>query len=93
MTKIAFDIDETLITMDVNGRSTPNYEVINIFRFFQKHGCHMIVWSGCGKAYAEEWNSKLGLGADECLMKDKFKHVDIVFDDQEVLLGRVNVLV
>ncbi|MCK4307296.1 hypothetical protein KAW50_03600 [candidate division WOR-3 bacterium] len=74
--KIAFDIDYTLI----DEFDKPKYEVIDLFRWFEKQGWDMIIWSGGGVDYAEMWVRKLGLKATivpKCSMK-----VDIVVDDE-----------
>lgn len=95
--KVAFDVDDTLIVPRiVTGFEvdTPNYETIAIYRWFQAQGCHMIIWSGGGKDYAQMWGEKLGLKADEYRdkgMGSKDMSIDIVFDDCEVDLAKVNV--
>lgn len=93
--KIAFDVDDTLITPSVAidwAQDTPSYEVISIYKWFESQGCHMIVWSGGGIEYAKRWADKLGLKA-EVREKKKSDDVDIAFDDCEVDLGKVNVRV
>mgnify|MGYP000943654883 CR=1 FL=1 len=97
---VAFDVDDTLIhpaivAGDTNGRDVPNYENIAIYRWFQAHGCHMVIWSGGGADYARMWAEKLGLNPDEVLDKnpDYRDRVDICFDDCLVDLAKVNVRV
>jgi hypothetical protein len=48
MLKIAFDVDYTLI----GDRYEPLYENIDLFRWFQKRGNDMVIWSGGGIEYA-----------------------------------------
>lgn len=103
--RIAFDVDDTLIVPSVvtdtgvkpSGLDVPNYETIALFKWFQAQGCHMIVWSGSGKDWAERWNEKLGLQADEVRAKpmqgEEYIKPDIAFDDCDVTLGVVNVKV
>lgn len=98
---IAFDVDDTLVIPgEVMGTKydQPNWEVIDIYKWFQRNGHRMIVWSYGGKAWAEEWNDRLGLNADECRFKDKNNpetgnDVDIAFDDCNLNIAKVMVKV
>lgn len=98
---IAFDVDDTLIIPAVAtglDQDTPNYEVIEIYKWFQKQGHTMIIWSGGGVEYAKMWASKLGLEPDMVVPKalttlDGEPYVDIAFDDCDVILGKVNIKV
>lgn len=93
--RIAFDVDDTLLIPSVAsgfGRDTPNYEVIDIYRWFQAQGHTMIIWSGSGIDWAQTWAEKFGLSADEFPAKGSVQ-VDIAFDDCDVQLGTVNVKV
>ena len=93
---IAFDVDDTLIVpcivtgLDVD---TPNYEVIAIYKWFQKQGHTMIIWSGGGVDYATNWANKLGLKPDKIIPKEKTEGVDICFDDCWVDLAKINIKV
>ena len=87
---IAFDVDDTLIEARGLGRDVPNYEIINLYRFFQSQGERMIVWSGGGQSYARMWGEKLGLEADEYRTKEKDLTIDICFDDCFVELAKLN---
>ena len=93
---IAWDIDDTIIipkiVFDTN-QDIPNYEVINIYRWFQSQGHRMIIWSGGGVDYAKWWATKLGLDPDEVRVKQKYDDIDIAFDDCIVDLARVNIQV
>ena len=93
--KVAFDVDDTLIipgvALGVN-YPTPNIDVINVYQFFQKQGCHMIVWSNQGAEYAAEISQWLGLNPHETLKKGAC-NVHIAFDDSECQLGVTNVKV
>lgn len=94
--KIAFDVDDTLLTPSVASgldRDTPNYDVIAIFRWFKSQGHYMIIWSGSGAEYARAWAEKFGLIADEYPVKQKRADIDIAFDDCEVDLARINIRV
>ncbi len=94
---IAFDVDDTLIIPAIaTGLSidTPNYETIAIYKWFQREGHHMIIWSGGGVDYARMWADKLGLQPDEICQKVEDKeNIDIAFDDMDVDLAKVNVKV
>lgn len=94
--KIAFDVDDTLITPRVVtglNYETPNYEVINLFRWFQTQGNEMIIWSGSGIDWAKTWGEKLGLNPFTVRNKEKCSDVDIAFDDCDVELAKVNIKV
>ena len=95
--RIAFDVDDTLVVPAVVTGTTevPNYEIIEIYRWFQGQGHHMIIWSGGGKDYAEMWARKLGLEADEIIVKtvDRAEEIDLAFDDSDIKLAKVNVKV
>jgi hypothetical protein len=102
--KIAFDVDDTLIIpaaaledephpyIGMYG-AIPNYEVIEIYKWFQSQGNYMIIWSGGGIDYAKTWAEKLGLSPDDVIEKIKNNDVDICFDDCDVDLAKVNVKV
>lgn len=95
MTKVAFDVDDTLIIpakATDNFRDVPHYPNIALLQWFQRHGHHVIVWSGGGVDYAKTWCDKLGIQPDEVVKKGS-KDVDIAFDDADVDLGSVNVKV
>jgi len=94
--KIAFDVDDTLIVPAVAmslPADTPNYGTINVYRWFQAQGHHMIIWSGGGVDYAARWAEKLGLQPNEIRVKEKCDDIDISFDDCMVDLAKVNVRV
>lgn len=94
--KIAFDVDDTLIIPAVATNmpsDTPNYELITVYKWFQKQGHEMIVWSGGGINYAQHWAEKLGLQPCTIRVKEKSEDVDITFDDCLVDLGKVNIKV
>lgn len=89
--KIAFDVDGTLIYQVGEKEDTPRYDIISMFKMFEKLGWDMYVWSGGGYHYAERWAEKLGLDAT-IAVKGSFKP-DIAVDDMEVELGTVNIRV
>lgn len=95
MLKIAFDVDDTLIVPSVavgSSRDVPNYDTIAMFKWFERQGHHMIIWSGSGMDWVKSWMEKLGLDA-EMRVKQKYDDVDIAFDDCDVDLAKVNIKV
>lgn len=94
--KIAFDVDDTLIIPRIvtgGPVDSPNYETISIYRWFQSHGHHMIIWSGGGPDYARMWAEKLGLFPDEIRVKEKSSDIDVCFDDCIIDLAHTNIRV
>ena len=94
--KIAFDIDDTLIIPAVatgSDRDTPNYDTIALYKWFQKQGNEMILWSGSGRDWALAWGQKLGLMPFTVRVKEKSEDIDIAFDDCDVDLAKINVKV
>ena len=90
---VAFDVDGCLIHTIGPKEDTPRYDVISIFNHFKRLGCRMVVFSGGGCDYAKRWMEKLGL---ECEIWSKEivpgrSLPDIVFDDEDVKLGKVNI--
>lgn len=93
--KVAFDVDDTLVVPSVatmGEGDRPNMDTISLFRWFERQGHNMIIWSGGGVDYARGWAERLGLNA-EILPKFAGQGVDICFDDCEVNLATVNVRV
>jgi hydroxymethylpyrimidine pyrophosphatase-like HAD family hydrolase len=98
--KVAFDIDGTLIHDERNPRicDTPRHEIILIYLMLRDLGCKMYIWSGGGIDYAQRWAEKLGLmgptliSAATIIEKGSME-MDIVFDDEDVKLGKVNIRV
>lgn len=94
--RIAFDVDDTLIIPAVAmsmPSDTPNYELIAVYKWFQKQGHTMVVWSGGGIDYAKRWAEKLALLPCEFRIKEKSDEIDIAFDDCMVDLAKVNIRV
>jgi phosphoserine phosphatase len=93
--KVAFDVDETLITMNEAGENVPKYETIQLMRFFALNtDAEIIVWSGSGTDWAKRWTEKLGIThyVDKILPKGCME-VDIAVDDQQVKMGKANIQV
>lgn len=93
---VAFDVDETLILQDQNGKDYPNYPVIELLRWFKDRGHAIIIWSGGGEDYATMWAQKLGF--PDVIIVPKTKEaaqeldVDIAVDDShELTLGKIQI--
>lgn len=90
--KIAFDVDDTLITINSRGETVPKYTTIVTLQMM--HGmfqnAEIIVWSGSGLEYAQRWTQKLGIDNLVRVIAKGSEKVDIAIDDQEVTLGKVN---
>lgn len=78
----------------------PDYDLIQVLRWFHSNGNNVYVWSGGGQDYAKAIVSKLGLDQYITRVIDKNSagsshyNIDITFDDQTVDLGsRANVKV
>lgn len=80
-TKIAFDVDNTLI----DSNNIPRIEVLNLLKAFVNLGCDVIVWSSAGTSYAQDVCSQLSLNHLEISrvrIIDKYSEfVDIAVDD------------
>lgn len=88
---VAFDIDGTLMAMNLKGAWVPRHDIIQLFLAFQAQGCDMVIWSGGGISYAEQIRDRLGLKA-EVVAKGALLP-DLAVDDQKVQLGKVNMQV
>lgn len=89
--KIAFDIDNTIIIKNNEGRDVPNYKVINILVALSSYA-QIILWSGSGEDYARMWADKLGISEIVTVIKkEKRDDIDVAFDDQVVDLAKVNI--
>lgn len=94
---IAFDIDQTLY-INQGDRQVPNYDLIQVARWFHKNGDKLVAWSAGGMEYTQVILDRLGLSEImRPIQKGGFGPVplellpiDLVFDDQEVRLGKVN---
>lgn len=84
----AFDVDNTLIDSDGN----PIEKNVDMYRWFQKHGYEMVVWSAGGKAHAEEVSQRLGLNPDMTLAKHEWGgnqiYPDVAVDDKDLHIAR-----
>lgn len=74
-------------------KGMPNYDVIETYRFFEKMGHTMVIWSGSGIDYVKtKLHNQLGLVPHFVCYKGDMQ-VDVAFDDEVVELGAVNIQV
>lgn len=90
--KVAFDVDGTLIRESDYG-SVPRYEIIELLRWFDRNNNEVYIWSGGGVDYAQRWSEKLGLTCAKIIPKEANESIDIAFDDEDVMLGVLNIKV
>jgi len=91
---VAFDVDGTLISH----KDIPRRAVIHTLFNLKEAGAKIVVWSGGGKEYAESVGRRLGFPADiEYQSKpvwlpreEQAGCVDLAFDDEFVIFGKVN---
>lgn len=96
--KIAFDIDDTLWKINVKHlRQEPDYELIQVLKWFYNNGDEVLVWSAGGVDYAQTIVDKLGftdmVKVIPKKLTDDMDTPDLTFDDENVRLGRVNIRV
>jgi hypothetical protein len=93
--KIAFDIDDTLWKVRYTPRlnQVPDYDLIQVLRWFHSNGDEIYYWSAGGVDYCRTITAKLGLDDYGLCVEKGSLMPDIAFDDQSVTLGKVNVRV
>lgn len=88
---VAFDVDGTLITFD----DIPRYDIIKMAHDYIAMGCVVIIHSGGGQDYAQQWSEKLGLTQHNVKAFAKGStdsyNIDISYDDEIVTFGKVNI--
>ena len=101
MARVAFDIDDTLWKIDVKRKKqVPDYDLIQVLRWFYNNGDDVFVWSAGGVEYAQVIVDSLGL-TDMVTAMAKVRlgdssnpqSMDIAFDDCETKLAKVDILV
>ena len=97
--KIAFDIDGTLYKISEDRKSqVPDYDLIQVLRWFAANGDDVYVWSGGGTDYAQLIVDRLGLSeVVKCIPKlklgDDTPVMDCTFDDEIIKNGKANIRV
>jgi phosphoserine phosphatase len=100
---VAFDIDDTLWKVQIRkskgavlGEQVPDFDVIQVLRWFAANGDHVYVWSAGGTDYAQQIVDKLGItDLVEVIPKHRQRgefdpYIDLSFDDEDVILGAAN---
>lgn len=109
MKRIAFDIDDTLWKIEKyrqcpehcvlrhiheQWHQVPDYDLIQVLRWFHKNGDEVYVWSAGGVDYARDIVWKLGLDKMVTVIeKGKARGLDIAFDDEDTKLAVVDIKV
>lgn len=98
--KIAFDIDDTLWKIriyktngTVVGDQVPDFDLIQVLRWFVANGDDVYVWSAGGVPYAQQIVDKLGLSEFVTVVpkqEDPRFIPDLTFDDEPIKIGMVN---
>ncbi len=100
--KIAFDIDDTLwkCTYPFDKRKgrpylkqVPDYDLIQVIRWFYQNGDEIFFWSAGGIDYCETIIANLGLSEYGTVVDKGSFTPDIAFDDQETKLGKIDIRV
>lgn len=100
--RIAFDVDDTLWKINVkHRRQEPDYDLIQVMRWFISNGDEVFVWSAGGIDYAQTIVDKLGFTDFVKVIpkgaygdKSNPYNIDITFDDDpSEQIGKVNVVV
>jgi len=100
--KVAFDIDDTLwkirirkVDGHVVGDQVPDFDLIQVLRWFATNGDDVYVWSAGGTQYAQQIVDKLGLSEFVTVIRKgavaaRHHRIDLAFDDEPVTLGMAN---
>jgi len=92
MIKIAFGIDDTLYKIRLDKRDQiPDYDLIQVLRWFHRNGDDVYVWSAGGIDYAKTFVRKLGLDDLVTVVAKGSFIPDIAFDDCETDLAKVDI--
>jgi hypothetical protein len=84
----AFDVDGTLLRDD----DSPREEMVSLLMALVPY-CRIVVWSGCGSDYAVMQGRRLRLPDGITYMAKAGGFADLCFDDQDVNLATVNIMV
>ena len=101
MIKVAFDIDDTIWkcrykTADGRVRmdQVPDYDIIQLVKWFYNNGDEVYFWSAGGVDYCETVIMNLGLDDYGKVIEKKIgQDIDISFDDNKVELAKTNIQV
>jgi phosphoserine phosphatase len=96
---VSFDIDDTLYRIREECKDqVPDYDLIQVARWFYANGDNVYAWSAGGVDYTETILRRLGLDRIVTAIPKTNDaanafDIDLTFDDQECQLGRTNILV
>ncbi len=100
MIRVAFDVDDTIFKIDIKHKcQVPDYDLIQVLRWFYNNGDEVFVWSAGGCEYTQVIVDKLGLtDMVKVIPKGEFGNrqldIDLTFDDDKYeQIGKVNVTV
>ena len=101
MAKIVFDVDDTLakiIKQEDSYTQVPDYNLMQVVRWFINNGDEVYIWSAGGIDYAATWARKLGIYDQvkvipKVELKETHPHMDIAFDDSESNLAKTTIRV
>ena len=101
MIHVAFDIDDTLakiIKQKNDFIQVPDYDLIQVMRWFINNGDKVYAWSAGGVDYAKMWIRKLGFIDSVTVIPkvdlgNKHPDMDIAFDDCENNLAKTTVII
>lgn len=92
--KIAFDIDDTLFKIRLDKKDqVPDFELLQVLRWFHQNGDDVYVWSAGGIDFANRFVTKMGIDDIVTVIRKGSIKVDIAFDDMETNLATVDVKV
>ena len=92
--KIAFDIDDTLHKIRLDKRDqVPDFDLLQVLRWFYQNGDEVYVWSAGGHDYANNFVRRMGIDDMVTVIRKGEIKVDIAFDDMETNLATVDVKV
>jgi len=101
MISVVFDVDDTLAKIIKQGEEytqVPDYDLIQVMRWFINNGDKVYIWSAGGTDYAQMWVNKLGF-ADFITVIPKVDlgenrpDIDIAFDDCENNLAKTTIII
>jgi hypothetical protein len=97
---VCFDVDDTIWKIDHKHHiQVPDYDLIQVLRWFVANGDEVFVWSAGGCEYAQIIVGKLGLTdmvkvIPKGALGNKQLNIDLTFDDDcHEAIGKVNVVV
>jgi trehalose-6-phosphatase len=92
--KIAFDVDDTLYKIRVDKYDqVPDYELIQVLKWFCQNGDEVFIWSAGGVEYAKAFAKKFGFDDMVSIVEKGSFKPDISFDEYLTGLGKTDVII